>query len=81
MAHIETVHPDDATGPLRAIYDAARQRAGKVYEILRIQSLRPEVLATFVRLYRQVMFAPSGLSRIEREMVAVVVSETNGCRY
>ena len=81
MAHIETVHPDDADGVLRTIYDAARNRAVKVYEVLRIQSLRPDILATWIRLYQQVMFAPSGLTRIEREMVAVVVSRTNGCRY
>ena len=81
MAHIETVHPDDAEGKLKAIYDAARDRAGKVYEILRVQSLDPEALATWIRLYRQVMFDPSGLSRIEREMVAVVVSKANGCHY
>ncbi len=45
MAHIETVHPDDADGRLRAIYDGARKRAGKVFEILRIQSLNADVLA------------------------------------
>ena len=81
MAHIETVHPDDAEGRLRIIYDAATKRAGKVYQILRIQSLNPGVLDAFVRLYGQVMFAPSGLTRIEREMVAVAVSEANGCHY
>jgi len=74
LAHIETVHPDDAEGPLRRIYNAA-------VEILRIQSLNPEVLASWIRLYERVMLGPSGLGRIEREMVAVVVSETNGCHY
>ena len=81
MAYIETVHPDDAEGPLRRIYDAAAKRAGRVYEILRIQSLNPEVLTAWIRIYERVMHGPSGLTRIEREMVAVVVSKTNGCHY
>ena len=66
---------------MKRIYGAAKGRAGKVYEILQIQSLNPDALVPWIRLYQQVMFAPSGLTRIEREMVAVVVSETNGCHY
>ena len=32
-------------------------------------------------LYREVMFGESGLTRAERELVAVVVSSTNDCFY
>ena len=81
MAYIDKVDPDHAEGPLRRIYDAAQKRAGRVYEILRLQSLNPEVLAAWIRLYERVMHGPSGLTRIEREMVAVVVSKANGCHY
>jgi alkylhydroperoxidase family enzyme len=81
MAHIRTVGPDEATGPLRAQYDAAVRRAGRVYQILRIMSLNPDVLDASMKLYLQVMKGPSGLSRALREMVAVVVSKANGCHY
>ena len=78
---IRTVDPGEADGLLREQYDAAVRRAGKVFGVLRVQSLRPEQLRDFVALYRSVMFAPSGLSRAERELVAVVVSQVNGCHY
>ncbi len=81
MAFIETVSPEGAEGLLAKIYDAARQRAGKVYRILQVQSLRIETLRAWIGLYRAVMFAPTGLSRVERELVATVVSRTNGCHY
>ena len=81
MAFIDKIEPGEAEGRLREIYDAAVGRAGKVYEILKLQSLRPAVLDAFVRLYSAVMFGPSALSRVEREMVATVVSKANGCHY
>jgi len=81
MAHIRTIGPDEASGPLRSQYDAAVRRAGRVYQIVRLMSLSPDVLDASMRLYLQVMHGPSGLSRALREMVAVVVSKTNGCHY
>ena len=81
MAYIRIVGPDEATGALAEIYAAAIARAGKVFGILRVQSLNPAVLAASIDLYRAVMFAPSPLSRLEREAVAVAVSRANDCFY
>ena len=81
MAHIDTVPPDRATGLLKRIYDAAVARAGRVFQILRIQSLNPPTLQASMTLYQATMFGPSPLSRAEREMVAVVVSRANDCFY
>jgi uncharacterized peroxidase-related enzyme len=82
MAWIETVAPEDATGTLARIYKAARNRAGRVFNVVRLQSPRPHVLRASMQLYQQIMFSPeSGLSRAEREMIAVTVSRTNGCFY
>jgi alkylhydroperoxidase/carboxymuconolactone decarboxylase family protein YurZ len=39
------------------------------------------VLQASMALYREIMFGPSGLSRQERELLAVVVSAANSCRY
>ena len=82
MAWIETVDPSEATGLLKRLYDAAIRRAGKVFNIIRIQSLRPRVLQTSTQLYFEIMYSrESGLSRVQREMIATTVSEVNGCHY
>jgi uncharacterized peroxidase-related enzyme len=82
MAWIRTIPPEAATGRLRQLYDAALRRAGRVFHILRIQSLRPDVLHASTELYLALMHAPKGsLSRAQREMIATVVSSVNGCHY
>lgn len=81
MSWIRQIDPGDAEGRLREIYDDAVKRAGKVFRIVRLQSLRPDVLGPWIDYYKAVMFGPSGLTRIERELVATVVSRTNGCHY
>jgi uncharacterized peroxidase-related enzyme len=82
MPWIRTVPPDEAAGLLRQIYDAAIHRAGRVFNVVRLQSLRPKVLRASTQLYLELMHAPEGvLTRAQREMIAVVVSATNGCHY
>lgn len=81
MAWIKMIGPKDATGELKKEYSAAVKRAGKVFNILQIQSLNPETLRASMRLYLATMHAPSGLSRAERELLAVVVSWANNCFY
>lgn len=41
MAWIETIEPDEARGPLKEEYDRAVARAGKIYNIVKLSSLRP----------------------------------------
>ena len=81
MAWIKTIEPEDATGELKNEYSRAVKRAGKVFNILKIQSLNPEALQASMALYLATMHAPSGLSRTERELLAVVVSRANNCFY
>jgi hypothetical protein len=45
--------------------------------ILASHSLNPDALQAHVRLYRTIIFGPSGLSRPEREAIAVAVSAAN----
>jgi alkylhydroperoxidase family enzyme len=78
---IRTIGPEEATGLLKRLYDEALARAGKVFDVLRIQSLRPDVLRTGVQLYRDIMFGKGPLTRAQREMLAVVVSRANACEY
>ena len=79
MAWIKMIEPLEATGELKQEYDAAEERAGKVFNILKVQSLNPPALQASMQLYRATMFGPSGLSRAEREMLATVVSWANHC--
>ncbi len=81
MAWIETVPPEAASGLLDRIYRAARERAGKVYQILQIQSLRPRVLRQSVGLYLEVMQRQGALTRAQRELIATAVSRENDCFY
>jgi alkylhydroperoxidase family enzyme len=82
MAWIETIAPDEAEGLLARLYKTAVQRAGKVWNVLRLQSLRPETLQASVDLYLEVMHSRrSPLSRAQREMIATAVSRANLCHY
>ena len=81
MPHIRLIDEGDADGVLREEYDAAIGRAGKVFNIVKAMSLRPGVLHSSIELYKEVMLEPAGLSRAERELLAVVVSRENDCHY
>ncbi len=81
MAWIETIAENEAEGDLKRQYEAAVKRAGKVYNVVKLLSLRPDVMRTFLNLYLQLMHGPSRLSPRERELVATVVSWANHCHY
>ena len=81
MPYIRLIEEEEAEGPLREEYDAAIERAGKVFNIVKAMSLRPAVLKASIELYREIMFGESGLSRQERELLATVVSRANECHY
>lgn len=81
MAWIKMIEPADATGELKIEYDKAVCRAGKVFNILKVQSLNPAALRASMGMYLATMHGPSGLSRAEREMMATVVSWANHCFY
>lgn len=81
MPWIRTFSVSEATGRLKRSYDAAIARAGRVFGIVRAMSLDAEVLDASIEMYRKVMFARGGLTRRQREMLAVVVSSTNSCHY
>lgn len=81
VPHIRLIDVDEATGPLAKEYAAATGRAGKVFNIVKSMSLNPTVLNRSMGLYKAIMFGPSELSRVERELLAVVVSNANDCHY
>ncbi len=72
----------EATGLLKKEYDSALKRAGRIWNIVRIMSLRPLALQSSMRLYGSVVHQSTEmLGRAEREMIAVVVSQANRCHY
>jgi uncharacterized peroxidase-related enzyme len=81
MSWIKKIEPCEATGELKVEYEQAVKRAGKVFNILKVQSLNPECLRASMQLYLATMYGRSGLSRAEREMLATVVSWANQCFY
>lgn len=81
MAYIRLIDEDEADGLLAEEYDAAVERAGKVFNILKAMSLRPAVLRASMELYQEIMFGESGLSRRERELLATVTSAEQSCHY
>ena len=81
MAWIPMVPDAQATGALRELYDKLTEPWGGVDHILKIHSLHPAAMSAHFDLYRILMRGPSPLSRIQREMIAVVVSAANECRY
>ena len=81
MAHIRLIDEDEADGLLREEYDAAIERAGKVFNILKAMSLNPRVLRASMDLYKEIMFGESALSRQERELLATVASAEQSCHY
>ncbi|NYT82953.1 peroxidase-related enzyme [Alcaligenaceae bacterium] len=71
-----TLDPD-----LQEVFQKCVEKLGLVPNVLAAYSLRPNKLRNFMAMYNELMLAPSGLSKLEREMVAVVVSSANRCYY
>lgn len=81
MSFIHTISPSDAIGALKREYDAAISRAGRVWNIVRIMSQNPDTLRASMRMYSVTMHGDCGITRAQRELLAVIVSQTNGCHY
>ncbi len=81
MSWIEEIETDDADGELAKIYAELIEKRGKVANILKVHSLNPAAMSNHLDLYMTIMFGKSGLSRAEREAIAVVVSASNDCAY
>jgi alkylhydroperoxidase family enzyme len=79
--YLHLIPEEEADGLLREEYDAAVERAGKVFNILKAMSLNPRVLHASMELYKEIMFGESGLSRRDRELLATVTSAEQSCHY
>jgi len=62
-------------------FDVCRDKLGMVPNVLKAHAFDIAKLDAFSGLYNELMLADSGLSKLEREMIAVVVSSVNRCFY
>ncbi|UMA64850.1 peroxidase-related enzyme [Roseivivax marinus] len=62
-------------------FDICVEKLGMVPNVLRAHAFSIEKLNAFTGLYNELMLADSGLTKLEREMIAVVVSSWNRCFY
>ena len=74
----ETAELDEET---QRYFEICVEKLGLVPNVLKTFSRNTEKLKAFSQYYNTLMLAPSGLSKLEREMVAVVVSSANRCFY
>ena len=81
MAWIDTINERDADGSLKDQYAKLKDSRSGVDNILKIHSLNPESLDAHVRLYKTIMYGKSPIRRVNREMIAVLVSYINQCHY
>lgn len=72
MAYIPYPPPDEIP---------AADRVPDDDHILRIHGVHPATMRLHYALYEELMRGPGPLSRVQREMIAVVVSAANGCHY
>ena len=69
--------PDD----IAAYFAKCEEKLGLTPWVLRAYAFAPEKLRAFMAMYNDLMLGDSGLSKLEREMIAVVVSAVNRCLY
>jgi uncharacterized peroxidase-related enzyme len=66
---------------MAAYFAKCEEKLGFVPNVLKAYAFDSAKLSAFVAMYNDLMLAPSGLSKLEREMIAVAVSAQNRCYY
>lgn len=75
---LSPAEPDEA---MKAYFAKCQEKLGFIPNVLRAASFDIAKLKAFIAMSDDLMLAKSGLSKIEREMIAVVVSSANHCHY
>jgi uncharacterized peroxidase-related enzyme len=71
----------DLSAATRAYFDKCVEKLGLVPNVLLAYAFDEKKLRAFTEMYNELMLGESGLSKLEREMIAVVVSSLNKCYY
>ena len=82
MSWIRQVPDDRWDGDLAPLHERVVDRdAGRVDHVMAVHSLNPRGLAAHDALYRSAMAGTGSLRKVERELIALVVSRENDCHY
>jgi uncharacterized peroxidase-related enzyme len=75
--------PGEESAPpeVKELWEVPLERLGFVPNVLRVFALRPAHLLRWWAHYDELLRGESGLTKVQREMIAVVVSVTNRCHY
>ena len=65
----------------KAYFDKCQEKLGLIPNVLKAYAFDEAKLRAFSTFYNDLMLGPSGLSKLEREMIAVAVSSQNHCYY
>jgi uncharacterized peroxidase-related enzyme len=66
---------------VKEIVEKQREKLGAPNNVVRTHAWRPELMLRWLDFYEFISKGPSGLSRMEREMIGVVVSAENRCVF
>jgi len=77
------IEPDLAAidADMKRYFQVCRDKLGMLPNVLKAFAAHPAKLRNFVNMYNELMLGESGLTRLEREMIAVAVSSVNKCVY
>jgi hypothetical protein len=84
MPRIRWIEDDEAEGEIARLYELIRQRPrspGRVADILRTMSHRPDFLTAIMEAADRLHFRDGALTIAQHEMIASYVSALNHCHY
>lgn len=73
--------PQELSADTRRYFEICQEKLGMVPNVLASYAFDDAKLTAFTAMYNDLMLGDSGLSKLEREMIAVVVSSVNKCYY
>jgi uncharacterized peroxidase-related enzyme len=76
LPHVDPLPPET-----QKYFDVCQEKLGMVPNVLRAYAFDIDKLNAFTAMYNDLMLADSGLTKLEREMIAVAVSSVNKCYY
>ncbi len=81
-AYIRMVANDEADDDLRALMEQnAEEGTDNLDHVLRVHSLSPQGMRAHLAVYESAMRGTRTLRKVEREMIALIVSDINSCHY
>ncbi len=72
---------DPLSSETQVYFGKCQEKLGMIPNVLKAYAFDEKKLQAFSSFYNDLMLGPSGLSKLEREMIAVAVSSVNNCFY